>query len=58
MQLVQAIKDIRAKAVAVVKEMSTGLAKLGEEIATIESRKIITDACSTVTASPEVSRDR
>ena len=46
--MVQTFKDIRAKAVAVLEEMSAALVKLAEEGATIDSRKAFVESCKPV----------
>ncbi|KAH9935019.1 N-acetyltransferase B complex non catalytic subunit-domain-containing protein [Fomitopsis serialis] len=46
--MVQIFKDIRTKATAVLEEMSATLVKLGEEGATIDSRKAFVESCKPV----------
>ena len=54
-QLVQNFKMIRAKAIEVLREMSTELLKIGELEGTAERRKAFIEACQPVTAFTEVS---
>ncbi|CAL1704660.1 unnamed protein product [Somion occarium] len=47
-QLAQSFKDLRVKASSILNEMSTVLAKLGEEVATPDGRKAFVQASSSI----------
>lgn len=55
--MVQSFKELRTKASAVLNDMSASLVKLGEEGATIDSRKAFVEACKPVWAESGLDHD-
>ncbi|KAI0322196.1 N-acetyltransferase B complex non catalytic subunit-domain-containing protein [Amylostereum chailletii] len=55
--LVQSFNPIRAKALAVVGDMSVQLTKLGEAAGTADNRRTFVDSCKSLQAYPEITHD-
>jgi N-terminal acetyltransferase B complex non-catalytic subunit len=50
-QLVQSLKDLRANAISILREISSQLVKKSEQEGTTERRKSFVDACATIVKS-------